>query len=1110
MKDLMTRKEKFWLHTFTNDFAPIDLRLCLHGVGEGHATLHIPVPRHAREAVLELTKGVKPAVLACFVCALRILIHRYFGLSDTIILSPATRTIQPELTGNMLYLRTDLAGQGTVRSLLNAELKNIREALVHQDYNADVLTRRAMLNYHVDPLAVEGFRFAFDDLQADPAWLRNNSIDIRLYANTEGGWVLRVVYAEKISKAFVLQLIGHFLTFAGNLPGMLDKPVYEAEILSVEERQQLLRSFSRNDEIRRLSPDETLPGVFHRNVLRRAKGKAVVQGDAWMSYEELDRLSDRLAICLLKRGVRKGDVVAQLMSSCFGLVVSQVAIWKCGALVLSIDKATPEKRISSMLEDSGARVLLTAGEDWPQSRCPVMNIDGIDYGVIEGKVLVDDLKGTDPAYLFYTSGSTGKSKGVVLTHQNICAQLEWMKRYFDLGPEDVIPQKSSVNFIDSVLEIAYPITYGSSAVYLRPYERIVFESPAVQAAWFREIGASWMIFVPSLFDKLAPQLGSMDTLRHVCVGGEELTRSHAGKFTLYHVYGLSECSGINTIHVVNRNYVYGRIPIGIPADNTYAYVLDEEGGVVPPFIPGHLYIGGECVGAGFLGEPELTAGSFVPDPFRPGERIYRTGDIACWNDEAELIYLHRKDRQVKVRGVRVDPGEIELLLSGHHDVGEAAVVVKTNAGAQQLIAWVTPEEGREPVEATLKAYLRERLQQQAIPSRIVLLKELPRTSTGKIDRVALAIPDPDDLQEGQVLDAPENETQALLAEIWRTVLQVKQVGIRNNYFEIGGHSLNLMVTIAEINRRFPAAVRADDIIRYPTIEKLAALLDGRRQDGGGAPGIIEHAGDPDLLVLNAHEDGLDKLVMLPPFAGISYGYRAMGQYLERKVNLYGINARGMFHPTAALPGSIDEIAADYCRMVKDHVGKDNLFIGGYSASVPVAFEMTKKLEQEGISVKKLFLVDDFFKAATVRITDKQRREMETGELVWALKAFFNVDIERAGHGERWFEDRLDSLGDDESLLGGFRIGEIKRFKAVILNLFDCLVKYRPAGKVMTDVVYFYTDHYGIDHSWHQYAQHGFTCEFLHGRHGTIFLPEEIGKNSDIFLRQFSLDEILHL
>ncbi len=1097
MNNEMTRKEAFFLPAFGNGFAPIDLRLFLNGAIDAHIVLELPIPQQVRGAVTDLSKGFEPALLACFLCSSRILVGQYFGLTDAVLLAPATKAVNPARSGNMLYLRSDLWQHATMRALLNAELKNISTAITHQDYDAHLLAERVLLNYKVSLPQVEGISLALDHWQSEVVQPRGNSILIRLYTANPENWLLKVSFPQQLNKAFVGHFIDHLLSLTGNLSAILDKPPGEVEILSLKERDALVGK----SQVRKLSPGQTLTAVFRRNVLTHPSAKAVAQGNRSMSYKELDQLANRLAAALKAQGVEKGDIVAILMPSCFGMVASQLAVWKCGAIILFIDKITPEERITSILHNSGARVLLTAGETGPERTCPVIDIDGLQSQTEAATISMEDPETMDPAYLFYTSGSTGNPKAVILTHHNICAQFDWMTRYFNTQPQDVIPQKSSVNFIDSILEMAYPVTFGRGAVYLRPYDQIVFEAPAVQAAWFKEIGASWMIIVPSLLDKLASVLESIPSLRHLCVGGEELTRTYAGHFTLYHVYGLSECSCINTIHVVDRKHTPRKIPIGVPIDNTYVYLLDEQGRIVPPFVPGHVHIGGDGVGAGF--RDEQGANGFVPDPFNPGERIYYTGDLACWNEKGELIYVGRKDRQVKIRGVRIDLNEIELALSGHPGLEAAAVIVRSNNGVQQIIAWAAPENDTPPAEMDLKTYLNKRLPPQAIPSHIIMLPELPQTITGKINRVALAKLNIDDLREEQVMQEPENDTQAVLATIWKAVLNLKKVGIRNNYFELGGHSLNLMVTIAEINKRFSSNLRADDLIRYPTIEKLGAFLDGNTSQTG-----IHSTVDPNLLALNEQVAGLDNLVMLPPFAGISYGYRKMGQYLQGKVNLYGINAKGMFDPSAPLPRSFDEIATDYNRMVKDHITRGGLYIGGYSASVPIAFEMVKKMEQEGLAIKKLFLVDDFFKAATVKITDAQRREMERRELVWALKTFFNVDMEGADYSERWFEERLDKLGGDEAMLGGFRIAEVKRFKEVILNLFDCLLRYQPAGKVATDIVYFYTDHYKIDYSWQAYARQGFSCEFVHGLHGTIFLPGQIEKNSAIFLRQFASAAIL--
>lgn len=1087
----------YWLRKFSQEPEFIDIGYLEPDKTGERQKVEVSVPDELRKIIVEVCDHSEVAILAYFVGALRLLIGRYLNLTDIPVFSyPSRRVPAP---GQRLYFRCRLIPGRTIRDLLNEELKEIQAAFLHQEYDPLILARKAQLNYQIELAALPGIGFRWDTLQSGND-LEPAQLEVRLSEDAGGNWNLTFTFPAGIEAEFGIQLLRHYKTLLQKLHESMECPAMEVDMLTEREREAMVLQLK--PQLVSRAKGKTLHQLFGENVGRYPGKAAICQGAEEISYSQLDALSDALAAVLQHQGVLEDDVVAQWMPAGFWLVIAQVAILKCGAVVLSMDTTTPMERVLMNLRDSKARLVLTMeNAGWP-SPCSVLNVTGLDLNGITSVPRRAVRTAEDPAYLFYTSGSTGKPKGVLLTHGNLIEQLSWLATYFGFDEGTVIPQKSSVNFIDSVFEIIHPITCGGATIYLRPYEGIVVEPAEIQGEWFRKIGVTWMILVPSVFEQLWPAISVLPTLQQVCIGGEELTAVREGAFRLFHGYGLSECSGFTTVYPVDPQRSYRKIPVGKPIDNTSVYVLDGSGQALPPYIPGNLFVGGACVGAGFLDNEELSATRFLTDPFRPGSRMYDTRDRAMWNGEGDLVYLGRRDRQVKIRGVGVELDEVEQLLMQYQPLGEAAVVARDSGQGLQLAAFVMVRQDQVSAEQ-VRRYLQERLPPQAVPQYVVFMAVLPKTTTGKIDRIALQQYDPGKDEPLQEHERPQGDTEATLVGIWKRTLNSTRVGILDNYFEIGGHSLNLMLTIAEINRRFGTDLRADDLIRNPSVRRLAAEVEKKTANSPyGAPAT--EVKDADWLALNISEKGLDNLVILPPFAGIVFGYRALGTRLEGKVNLYGINAKGMFDPAARLPSSVEEIAAECLQLVKDMIGCDNLYLCGYSASIPVVFEMTKLLEKEGGAIKKLFLVDDFFKAGTVSMNPEQRQQMEVSELLWGLKTFFGVDLPRSTYSARWFEEQLAQLGDDDTQLSGFTIRQIKRFKEVIINIFDCLLAYRHNGTVAADTVYFYTDHYQWDDHWSAYVRNGFECDRVYGLHSTIFLAEEIDNNSAIFLKHLLL------
>ncbi|HEV3051032.1 MAG TPA: non-ribosomal peptide synthetase, partial [Longimicrobium sp.] len=440
------------------------------------------------------------------------------------------------------------------------------------------------------------------------------------------------------------------------------------------------------------------------------------------------------------------------------------------------------------------------------------------------------------AYVIYTSGSTGRPKGVLIEHRSLAGTAAAQRRLLPIGADERVAQFASLSFDASVFELLLALGSGAT-LCLAAADAVLPGAPL--ARWLREQEVTLAILPPSALASLPD--GAYPALRTVMAAAEvcpaEVVERWAPGHRFFNLYGPTE----TTVWAAAAECVAGggAPPIGPPVPNARCYVLDAYGTPVPPGTPGELYVGGAGMGRGYLGRPALTAERFVPDPFGcvPGARLYRTGDRVRHRADGALVFLGRADQQVKLRGFRIEPGEIESVLREHPAVREAVVMPREDApGEVRLVAYVEPVPGAEPAPAALRALAREKLPEHMVPARFVALDAFPRTPNGKLDRRALPAPDPAPAEAEAAYAPPRTETERLVAGIWAAVLGAERIGVHENFFDLGGHSLLMAQVHDRLQERLGREVPMIDLFQYPTISVLA-----RHLDGGG-----EAAPRPDL------------------------------------------------------------------------------------------------------------------------------------------------------------------------------------------------------------------------------------------------------------------------
>jgi amino acid adenylation domain-containing protein len=624
------------------------------------------------------------------------------------------------------------------------------------------------------------------------------------------------------------------------LAGGPDQPLREVTVLGDDEHRRVLTEWNATAVA---MPEATVAGLFEAQVERTPDAVAVVFEGHEIGYADLDRRANQLARHLVDRGIGPESVVPVVMERGTDLVVALLAVLKAGGAYLPVDPALPVDRVSFMLAESGAILALStqgsagvlAGRvdtvllDDPQLAAGLARLDGRALGSAERVAL----RGGHPAYLIYTSGSTGRPKGVVVSQAAIVNRLVWMQARYRLAVGEKVLHKTPFGFDVSVWEFFWPLLAGGVLVVARPGGH---QDPGYLAGLVQEQGVSTAHFVPSMLDLFLaePAAVGCDSLRRVICSGEALSAGTQDRFfitvpgaQLHNLYGPTEAAVDVTAWQCRPQPLGAPVPIGAPVFNTQVYVLDERLRPVPTGTGGELYLAGVQLARGYADRPDLTGERFVACPFgAAGERMYRTGDLVRWRADGNLEFQGRTDDQVKVRGMRIEPGEIEATLLAHPDVAQAAVVARQEAAADtRLVAYLVPAQSGPSRPGLVdpdqvRDFVVSRLPEYMVPAAMVVLDGLPLTVSGKLDRRALPAPD---YSAGAIGGrGPASVREEVLCEAFAEVLGLESVGVDDDFFRLGGHSL-LAVRLVERLRVQGVAVSVRALFETPTVAGLAAV-----------------------------------------------------------------------------------------------------------------------------------------------------------------------------------------------------------------------------------------------------------------------------------------------
>ncbi|HEJ7988955.1 TPA: amino acid adenylation domain-containing protein [Serratia marcescens] len=609
------------------------------------------------------------------------------------------------------------------------------------------------------------------------------------------------------------------------------RSVSHIDLLPPAEREHLLHGWNRTE--RDYPLDQTLTALFEQQVRRTPDATALVSGTESLSYAQLNARANRLAHALIARGVGPDSRVAVCAERGLNMVTALFGILKAGGAYVPLDPAYPGERLQYILQDADPVLLLAdaAGRAaLGEPATPQLALEAALPETLSAENPAPRAQASHLAYVIYTSGSTGKPKGAMNEHRGVVNRLVWMQEAYGLTAADTVLQKTPFGFDVSVWEFFWPLMVGARLVMAKPEGH---KDPDYLSRAIEQYGVTTLHFVPSMLQSFladgqaATRCGQV--VRVMC-SGEALPAALVAEFyrrlpqaELHNLYGPTEAAVDVTAWHCSREADRVSVPIGRPIANTRIYLLDEHGQPVPLGAVGELYIGGVQVARGYLNRPELTAERFLADPFAPGGRMYRTGDVARYLANGDIEYLGRNDQQVKIRGFRIECGEIEAVLAAHPAVREAVVDARAVGDDKRLVAWVVPAAGvaEETLAGALRQHVSAALPDYMVPSAWVVVAALPLSPNGKLDRRAL--PEPQGAQSQAAYEAPQGEHETLLAAIWRELLNVEQVGRHDNFFELGGHSLLAVKLMAQL-RRAGWGANVQTLFSTPTLSALAQAM----------------------------------------------------------------------------------------------------------------------------------------------------------------------------------------------------------------------------------------------------------------------------------------------
>jgi aspartate racemase len=935
------------------------------------ATQYLLLSSALSESLKALSRQEGATLFMILLAAFQVLLHRYTGQDIIAVGSTSagrTRVDTEGLIGpfvNTLIMCTDVSGKPTFRELLGRVRKAVSRAHAHQELPFERLIEHLQPKRHLErsPLfqalfqlgsvsqrAVELPGLQAEDFEFDSGIARFD-LTLRIIEKAEGLSCAFEYKTDLFDTASITRLKSHFQTLLEGIVADPGQSISTLPLLTERERHQLLVEW--NEDQFDDPKDNFLHRRFEAQAERTPEEVALVFEGGSLTYRELNYRANQLANRLQGLGVGPEVLVGICMERSPELVISVLGVLKAGGACMPLDTAYPKERLAFMVEDADIPVLLTQRpvlNKLPKRKsCTIicMSKDSETFAQESVEAPASGITSENLAFVFYTSGSTGRPKAVMWSHGKRDSRERSAQSIYELTNADRHLLKSSIGFTLLVREIFWPLLTGAQLVIARPGGERDF---TYLVNLIGEHRITIINLVPSTLRAFLEEqsLETCDSLRHVICLGESLSAELQELFfarlvaDLSVFYGATEAPSA-TFWKCKREDNQRTVGIGRRLANKQIYLLDSHLQPVPIGVAGELYVGGRLA-RGYLNRPELTAERFIPNPFsnESGARIYNCGDLARYLPDGNLAFIGRMDHQVKVHGRRIELGEIEAVLNRHLVVRESVAVAWEDVpDEKRLVAYVVLKQSRAASGSELRDHLRRKLPEYMVPSVFMFLDALPRTPNGKIDRPALPEPVPARPELGQAFLAPRSPLEDQLAKIWEQLLGLRSIGIRDNFFEIGGHSLLAVRLVAQIQKAFGQKLPLAALFQAPTVEQLACMLRDQRGTASQSSLIALQPVGPKPPFFCVPGDLGNVFTDLGPLA----------RHLPLDQPFYGLQD-GIDNPAP-----IEALAAQYLDEVRSVQPKGPYFLGGVCLGGVVAFEMAQQLRAQGQRVGLLALIE---------------------------------------------------------------------------------------------------------------------------------------------------------
>jgi len=906
-----------------------------------------------------------------FLNAFIVLLYRYTSQTNIVVGCLDWHGDRQERELEILPVRASITGDDDFLSLLASLQTKFSIASNHSDLNIASLCKNLKQgNPEFSVSSVTQILFRFVDSASFTKTELNYTIpsqEICLEINSNSSDIgCKIEYDSSLYSDRTIERVFH--NYQVLLESIINTPhaeIASLPLISQKEQEQVLIEWNKTQVAKET---KCIHQLFESRVANNPETLAIVCQGKELTYQELNQKANQVAHYLQSLGIGKGSFVGLYLERSVTMVVGLFGIIKTGAAYVPLDLGNPQPRQAFILEDAGISVLLTQTSLLEKIPSQIENSICLDrdWHTIEQFSQENcpcELESSDLALIVYTSGSTGKPKGVMVTHGNLSHYANSMHMALEVTSDDIYLHRGQVALIASARQLLMPLTQGAGVVILTEPEK---RDPFLMFDLIQRYGVTIVDRVPSFwlgFSDIFRQLDretkakiQNNRVRLVATSGEQVTRevydcwrdTFAPQVQLANLYGQTEGTGVVTVYHVPKKLDSSlkSLPVGSPIGNMRVYLLDDYFKPVPIGVAAQIHISGDGVAKGYLNRPELTAEKFIENPFVKGERLYQTGDLGRYLKDGSIQFLGRIDRQVNIQGLRIELGEIEAILSQNELIQEAAVVVRKNKLGETLAVYLVSTKTPPPSVETLTSYLQEKLPTYMIPKEFIFVDKFPATTSGKVDRIALAALNQTEISEPVI--APRDRLESQLLEILRGILGIDQISIRDNFIELGGNSLLAARLVTEIEAKYQQKIAVSAVFQAKNIENLGAII---RQETSLAT--------PECLVPIKQGSSPTNLFAIH---NLGYGlefYLPLAKHLDLDITIQGLSSLLSNEPDKPHPRDIRGLAAYYTRNLQKIQPQGPYYLFGVSFGGVIAYEVAQLLVSQGQKVEFLGMADSF-------------------------------------------------------------------------------------------------------------------------------------------------------